>query len=67
MNFHFSRRGEQIFRACRYHHDWGSAKLGQLHQLVSAGLAIIFSAVMFVTSHLFIEARSAKHLVTGGG
>ena len=45
----------------------GKCEMGQLHQLVSAGLAIIFSAVMFVTSHLLIEARSAKHLVTGGG
>jgi hypothetical protein len=36
----------------------------QLH-CVSAGLAIIFSAAMFVTSHFSIEARSAKHLVQG--
>ena len=40
-------------------------KMGQRHQLVSAGLATIFSAVMVIASHLFTEARSAKHLVTG--
>jgi hypothetical protein len=39
-------------------------RMVQLH-CVSAGLAIIFSAAMFVTSHFFIEARSAKHLVQG--
>lgn len=36
----------------------------QLH-CISAGLVIIFSAAMFVTSHFFVEARSAKHLVQG--
>jgi len=36
----------------------------QLH-CISAGLAIIFSAAMFVASHFFIEAKSAKHLVQG--
>lgn len=42
----------------------GVERMVQLH-CVSAGLAIIFSAAMFVTSHVFIEARSAKHLVQG--
>jgi len=34
-----------------------------LQQMISAGLAIIFSIVIFFTSHRFIEARSAKHLI----
>jgi len=36
-----------------------------LQQMISAGLAIIFSIVIFFTSHRFIESRSAKHLIQG--
>jgi hypothetical protein len=42
----------------------GVEQMVQLH-CISAGLAIIFSAAMFVASHFFIEAKSAKHLVQG--
>jgi len=38
--------------------------MARLH-CISAGLVIIFSAAMFVTSHFFVEARSAKHLIQG--
>jgi hypothetical protein len=31
-------------------------------QVISAGLAIVFSATLFFTSNRFIESRSAKHL-----
>jgi hypothetical protein len=33
--------------------------------VISAGLAIVFLVAMFFTSHLFIESRSAKHLIQG--
>jgi hypothetical protein len=32
---------------------------------LSAGLAIAFSVAMLFTSHLFMESRSAKHLIQG--
>lgn len=31
-----------------------------LHQITSAGMTVVFSAVLLVTSHKFLEARSAK-------
>lgn len=37
--------------------------MGQLCQLASAGLAVLFAAALHATSHLYIEVRSAKHLI----
>jgi hypothetical protein len=34
-------------------------------QVLNAGLAVVFFVAMFFTSHLFIESRSAKHLIQG--
>jgi hypothetical protein len=33
----------------------------RLCQLASAGLAITFAAALYATSHLYIQARWAKH------
>lgn len=30
------------------------------HQITSAGMTVAFSAILLVTSHQFLEARSAK-------
>lgn len=34
--------------------------VGAMHQLASASLAALFSVVLFVTAHLFIDYRSAR-------
>jgi hypothetical protein len=31
-----------------------------LHQITSAGMTVVFSAILLVTSHQFLDARSAK-------
>ena len=37
--------------------------MGQLCQLASAGLAVLFAAALYATSNFYIEVRSAKHLI----
>jgi hypothetical protein len=39
--------------------------MDELGQLASAGLTMAFLAVMLVSSYLFLEARSARHLIQG--
>ena len=34
-------------------------------ELATAGLVVIFAAILLIVSHLFIEAQSAKHLARG--
>lgn len=35
-----------------------------LHQITSAGMTIVFSVILLVTSHQFLEDRSAKSALT---
>jgi hypothetical protein len=34
-------------------------------ELATAGLVVVFAAVLLVVSHFFIEAQSAKRLING--
>ena len=36
--------------------------MDRLCQLASAGLALLFAAMLYATSNFYIEVRSAKHL-----
>jgi hypothetical protein len=37
--------------------------MDEFDQLASAGLTVVFSAVMLVTAHFFIQSRSADHII----
>ena len=37
--------------------------MGQLCQLASAGLALVFAVAMTATAHFYIQARAAKYSI----
>lgn len=37
--------------------------MGQLCQLASAGLALVFAVAMAATAHFYIQARAAKYSI----
>jgi hypothetical protein len=63
-NFRFLPKWNLFFRP-GVSRRTGRSEMVLLQHTISAGLAIIFSIRMFFASHLFIEARSAKHLIQG--
>ena len=43
----------------------GVGEMNEVTGLATAGLVVVFAAVLLVASHLFIESQSAKQLAKG--